>query len=75
MIMQFVSNGDSPYYQSQTFTRVINYATSPANIRRCLLKEVATRGTTATGSRRLMHVRDVPTVGEAVKVLRAIENR
>ncbi len=73
MIMQFVSNGDSPYYQSQTFTRVINYATSPANIRRCLLKEVATRGTTATGSRRLMHVRDVPTVGEAVKVLRAIE--
>ena len=74
MIMQFVSNGDSPYYQSQTFTRVINYATSPANIRRCLLKEVATRGTTATGSRRLMHVRDVPTVGEAVKVLRAIEN-
>ncbi len=75
MIMQFVSNGDSPYYQSPTFTRVINYATSPANIRRCLLKEVATRGTTATGSRRLMHVRDVPTVGEAVKVLRAIENR
>ena len=75
MIMQFVSNGDSPYYQSQTFTRVINYATSPANIRRCLLKEVATRGTTATGSRRLMHVRDVPTVGEAVRVLRAIENR
>ncbi len=73
MIMQFVSNGDSPYYQSQTFTRVINYATSPANIRRCLLKEVATRGTTATGSRRLMHVRDVPTVGEAVRVLRAIE--
>ena len=75
MIMQFVSNGDSPYYQSPTFTRVINYATSPANIRRCLLKEVATRGTTATGSRRLMHVRDVPTVGEAVRVLRAIENR
>jgi transcription-repair coupling factor (superfamily II helicase) len=74
MIMQFVSNGDSPYYQSQTFTRVINYATSPANIRRCLLKEVATRGTTATGSRRLMHVRNVPTVGEAVRVLRAIEN-
>ena len=73
MIMQFVSNGDSPYYQSPTFTRVINYATSPANIRRCLLKEVATRGTTATGSRRLMHVRDVPTVGEAVRVLRAIE--
>ena len=75
MIMQFVANGDSPYYQSETFSRVITYATSPANIRRCLLKEVATRGTTAKGSRRLMHVRDVPTVGEAVKVLRAIENR
>ena len=75
MIMQFVANGDSPYYQSETFSRVITYATSPGNLRRCLLKEVATRGTTATGSRRLMHVRDVPTVGEAVKVLRAIENR
>ena len=74
MIMQFVANGDSPYYQSDVFSRVIGYATSPANLRRCLLKEVATRGTTATGSRRLMHVRDVPTVGEAVKVLRAIEN-
>ena len=73
MIMQFVANGDSPYYQSETFSRVIGYATSPGNLRRCLLKEVATRGTTATGSRRLMHVRDVPTVGEAVKVLRAIE--
>ena len=62
MIMQFVANGDSP---------VINYATK--HLRRCQLKEVATRGTTATGSRRLMHVRDVPTVSEAVRVLREIE--
>ena len=63
MIMQFVGNGDSPYYQSEAFTRIINYATS--NVRRCQLKEIK--------SRRLMHVRDVPTVGEAVKVLREIE--
>ena len=71
MIMQFVANGDSPFYQSDTFTHVINYATK--HLRRCQLKEVATRGTTATGSRRLMHVRDVPTVSEAVRVLREIE--
>ena len=71
MIMQFVANGDSPFYLSNTFTQVINYATT--HLRRCQLKEVATRSTTATGSRRLMHVRDVPTVGEAVQVLREIE--
>ena len=62
MIMQFVGNGDSPYYQSDAFTRIINYATS--NLRRCQLKEIK--------SRRLMHVRDVPTVGEAVRVLKEV---
>ncbi|MCR5130513.1 MAG: transcription-repair coupling factor [Prevotella sp.] len=70
MIMQFVANADSPYYQSEAFNKVINYATT--NLRRCQLKEIAVRGS-ATG-RRLMHVRDVPTVGDAVAVLRAIEN-
>ncbi|MBR5037051.1 MAG: transcription-repair coupling factor, partial [Prevotella sp.] len=62
MIMQFVGNGDSPYYQSDAFTRIINYATT--NLRRCQLKEIK--------SRRLMHVRDVPTVGEAVRVLKEV---
>ena len=62
MIMQFVSNAHSPYYQSPVFGSVINYATH--ELRRCELREVK--------GRRLMHVLKVPTVGEAVKVLRAI---
>ena len=69
MIMQFVSNGDSPFYQSEAFSRILSYATS--HLRRCQLKEVAARGS-ATG-RRLMHVYDVPTAGEGVAVLREIE--
>ncbi len=63
MIIQFVSNPDSPYYQSQEFDKMLNYAA--LNVRRCHLKEV--RG------RRLMHVSAVQSVTEAVGVLRSIE--
>ena len=62
MIMQFVSNANSPYYQSPVFGRVIAYATR--ELRRCELREVK--------GRRLMHVLKVPSVEEAVKVLRGI---
>ena len=62
MNMQFVSNAESPYYQSQAFSNVLNYATR--ELRRCQLKEVK--------GRRLLHVRDVPTVGVAVQVLKAM---
>ena len=65
MIMQFVSNGDSPYYQSDAFSRVLSYATH--HLQRCLLKEVK--------GRRLMHVHDVPTVGESVAILREISHQ
>lgn len=63
MNMQFVSNNDSPFFQSQLFDKFINYAT--ANLRRCELKEV--RG------RRLLHVKNVAKVAEAVNILRAID--
>jgi transcription-repair coupling factor (superfamily II helicase) len=63
MNMQFVSNPESAYYKSQAFGRAIDYV--GRHVRRCDLREV--RG------RRLMHVRDVPTVGEAVAVLSDID--
>lgn len=63
LILQFVSNIESPYYQSPTFGKVINYAGS--HIRECQLKEIK--------GRRLMHVFNVPTVGKAVETLREIE--
>ena len=62
MIMQFVSNADSPFYQGPVFSRIIGYVTE--NLRRCQLKEVK--------GRRLMHVNDIPTVGKAVEILREI---
>ena len=62
MNMQFVSNNDSPYYRSSTFEQIINYVTM--NVRRCEFKE--TRG------KRLMHVRNVTSVTEAVTILKTI---
>lgn len=62
MQLQFVSNADSPYYQSSMFERVINYV--GMNVRKCSLKEI--------GGRRLMSISDVLTVGDAVSVLREI---
>ena len=63
MQMQFVSNPNSVYYQSEAFDKVLNYIGS--HPRRCNLKE--------RNGKRSMVVSDVKTVGEGVKVLRAIE--
>ena len=60
MNMQFVSNADSPYYQSRAFAKIIDYVA--VNPRRCELKEV--RG------HRLLHVRNVEKVEAAVSILR-----
>ena len=62
MNMQFVSNNDSPYYRSSTFGQIINYVTM--NVRRCELRE--TRG------KRLIHVKEVASVTDAVAILKAI---
>ena len=62
MSMQFVSNVESPYYQSQAFARVIDYVAS--NPRRCDFKEVS--------GRRLLHVKDVDKVETAVNILKAM---
>lgn len=62
MRMLFVSNPMSAYYKSKAFDSVLNYI--GRNPRRCNLKEVA--------GKRMMIVSAVPSVEEAVNVLREI---
>ncbi|MCR4809294.1 MAG: transcription-repair coupling factor [Prevotella sp.] len=69
MFLYFVQNPESPYYQSETFDRIIDYATH--EVRRCNLREMpAPSG--QRGMRRSMVIADVPTVEEAVCVLQTI---
>ena len=63
MQMQFVSNSDSAYYKSQAFGKMLAYIAS--HTRRCNLKEVK--------GKRSMVVTGVPTVSEAVAILKDIE--
>lgn len=60
MNMQFVANPESAYYQSRTFSAVINYV--GYHPRRCDFKQV--------GTRRLLTISEIPTVEAAVSVLR-----
>ena len=62
MYLYFVSNANSPFYQSPAFGRLIDYATQ--NIRRCQLRE--------QNGKRSMVIAQVPSVEEAVKVLQAV---
>lgn len=64
MRMQFVSNPMSAYYKSRAFDKILNFI--GRNARRCNLKEVA--------GKRMMAVAGVPSVEEAVKVLRDINS-
>ncbi|MCD8282751.1 MAG: transcription-repair coupling factor [Prevotella sp.] len=60
--MQFVSSPDSAFYRSRTFGGVLDFVAR--NARRCRFKEI--------NGRRLMHVENVNSVGEAVALLRSI---
>ena len=71
MFLFFVSNPNSPFYQSAAFGSIISFAT--ANVRRCQLRET-TAATAREAVKRSMVVADVPTVGEAVSVLSQIVN-
>lgn len=62
MTLFFVSNPDSPFYQSQAFGKVIDYMMKYT--RRCDLRE--------QNNRRSMVIKDVSTVEEAVSVLQEI---
>ena len=62
MMMYFVSNPMSAYYQSKAFDRVLNYV--GANARRCNFREVK--------GKRSMVLKNVTTVKGAVEILRKI---
>lgn len=62
MTLFFVSNPDSPYYQSATFGKMIDYMMQET--RRCDLREL--------NNKRSMLIKDVHTVEEAVHVLYTI---
>jgi transcription-repair coupling factor (superfamily II helicase) len=62
MYLYFPQNLMSPYYQSSAFDSILNYV--GRNPRRCNLREVK--------GKRSMVVQQVPTVGDAVGVLREI---
>ena len=62
MSMQFVSNQSSAFYQSKTFGRIIKYVMD--NPRRCNFKD--------SKGHRLIKISDVPSVAEAVKVLKSM---
>ena len=69
MFLYFVQNPESPYYQSEVFDQIIDYATH--EVHRCNLREMpAPSG--QRGLRRSMVIADVPTVEEAVRVLQTI---
>lgn len=65
MQMQFVSNPNSMYYQSEAFDKVLNYI--GYHPRRCNLKE--------RNGKRSMVVNDVKSVEDAVKILREIDKK
>ncbi len=65
MNLQFVSQQDSPFYQSKAFGRIIHYVM--ANPRRCQFRD--------THGHRLIQVKDVPSVADAVAVLRQMEKQ
>lgn len=65
MTLQLVSNPMSAYYKSKAFDNVLQFIGN--NARRCDLKEVK--------GRRMLHITQVGSVEEGVKVLRMIENK
>ncbi|HEY9542891.1 transcription-repair coupling factor [Prevotella sp.] len=62
--LQFVSNPLSAYYKSKSFDRILNFIAS--HPRRCDLKEIK--------GRRLMHIKDIFSVEEAVRLLKEIQS-
>ena len=62
MSLFFVSNPESPFYQSDAFDRILSFVAH--NPRRCNFREV--------NGKRSMTIADIPTVEEAVKLLMSI---
>ena len=65
MTMFFVSNPNSPYYQSQAFDSILNYIAS--NPRRCNIRE--------NNGKRSLVVNDVKTVEDAIVIFEDISSK
>ena len=65
MFLYFVSNSNSPYYQSEAFGQVLDYIAR--NARRCNLRE--------QNGKRSMTIADVPTVDAALRVMQEISQK
>ena len=63
MTLQFVSNPNSPFYQSKIFGDIIRYVMD--NPRRCNFKD--------SHGHRLIKIANVPSVSEAVHVMKAMK--
>ncbi len=61
MTLYFVANAECPFYKSQVFQRVLDFAMHPAQMRRCELGEKK--------GKRFLRIKQVPSVEAAVKVL------
>ena len=61
MTLFFVANAQSPFYQSGIFSRILAFATSPANMRRCELGEKK--------GKRYIRIKNVGSVDAAVAIL------
>lgn len=61
MTLYFVANAESPFYRSQVFQRVLDFAMNPAQMRSCELGEKK--------GKRFLRIKQVPSVEAAVKVL------
>jgi transcription-repair coupling factor (superfamily II helicase) len=62
MTLFFVTQADSPFYQSEAFGRLLDFVAH--NPRRCQFREV--------NGKRSMVIGDVPTIEEAVQILTSI---
>ena len=68
MFLCFVSNPNSPFYQSAAFDQLLSFASH--HISRCNLREQPSANN--KGTKRSMVITQVPSVEEAVNVLRTI---
>lgn len=64
MTLYFVANAESPFYKSQIFQKILDFALHPAQMRRCEIGEKK--------GKRFLRIKQVPSVEAAVKVLEHI---
>ena len=64
MTLYFVANAESPFYKSQIFQQILDFALHPAQMRRCEIGEKK--------GKRFLRIKQVPSVEAAVKVLEHI---